>query len=131
MNKELTDQITVKRVRERVRARFRKMAMRNGKGDSPNTKQKVALAFAPKKCKGKCQLCGKFGHKKVNCHENEGKSNKNFSSFQSSKSNHNNGKNSKTCSATTARKKDTQKPNVMPKKERKEKISNRATMMLC
>jgi hypothetical protein len=37
----------------------------------------------------------------------------------------------KTISATTARKKDTQKPTVMPRKEKKERISNRATMMLC
>ena len=65
-----------------MRARFRKMAMRNGEGDSPNTKQEVALAVAPKKFKGRCQLCGKFGHKKVDCHENDGKSNRKFPSFQ-------------------------------------------------
>jgi gag-polypeptide of LTR copia-type len=43
-NKKLTDQTTVKRVREK--ARFQRMAMRNGNRNSPISKQEVVLTVA-------------------------------------------------------------------------------------
>jgi hypothetical protein len=129
MNKELTDQITVKRVRERLRARFRRMAMRNDDGNSPNIKHEVALTTAPKKFKGRCQLCGKFGHKKVDCQDNEAKPNKSFSSFGPSKSNNSNGKNPKEMICNYCKKKGHTEAYCLPRREKRRRVNKMVTVI--
>jgi hypothetical protein len=82
-------------VRERVRARFQILTKRNDKGNLPNIKQEVALTVSQKKLKSRYQLCGRFGHKKVDCYNNDIESNNSFSSFGLSKSNNSNSKSAK------------------------------------
>jgi gag-polypeptide of LTR copia-type len=71
MNKGLEDQVTVKRVWERIRARFRRMTMRLDEGNSNNNRNEVALVIPPGQFKGMYHLCGKCGHKKKDCKENQ------------------------------------------------------------
>lgn len=66
LNKGADEEVTVKRVRERVRARFRRMQLRQKESDG----DELALLASGKKFKGRCGQCGKLGHKKENCWEN-------------------------------------------------------------
>jgi hypothetical protein len=59
MNKELEDQVTVKRVWEKIRARFRKMTMRLSEGISNNNRNEVALVIPPRQFNSMCYLCRK------------------------------------------------------------------------
>jgi hypothetical protein len=70
MNKGLEDQVTVKRVQKRIRARFRKITMRLDEGNSNKNRNKVALVILPGQFKGMCNLCRKYRHKKPDCTEN-------------------------------------------------------------
>jgi gag-polypeptide of LTR copia-type len=67
LNKGADEEVTVKRVRERVRARFRRMALRHS---DPDTQEDVALLASGKKVKTRCGQCGKIGHKKEDCWDN-------------------------------------------------------------
>ena len=67
MAKGSTEHTSLKRVRERVRARFRRLQKRSD--EPPSEGSEVALMMSPKKFKGWCCSCGKFGHKKDDCKE--------------------------------------------------------------
>ena len=70
LNKARTEEVTVKQVRERVRASFRRMQDRQINSDDA---EEVALLVSGKKYKGRCSSCGKIGHKKEDCWENKNK----------------------------------------------------------
>ena len=64
MNKELEYQVTVKRVRKRIRSKFRRITVRMDKGNSSNSnKNEVVLVIPLKQFKRLCALCGKQGQK--------------------------------------------------------------------
>jgi hypothetical protein len=64
MNKGFENQVTVKRVCERITPRFRRITMRLDGRSSSNNRCEIALVIQPKQFKGMCCLCEKHEHKK-------------------------------------------------------------------